>query len=285
MHYESQDVSWLLREKYNNEKSEAFFADYERLASGEPLAYVIGSIPFLNCNIYLDSKPLIPRPETEFWVEQAIVSIREHVAQGSPRQGPGEPWAGVRVLDLCAGSGAIGVAVAKAIPGAHVTFAELDPTHLPTIQKNLIYNLNNDDRMNTVNCEVSTDTAAKPFNRLKGFEIVVSDIFSNITGTFDFILTNPPYIDETAETVDRNVVEYEPHLALFGGVAGMEIIERIIDGARAKLAPQGQLWLEHEPFQSEAIAALAHTHGFSAQTFPDQYGTLRYSILTIAVPK
>ncbi len=252
MHYESQDVSWLLREKYNNEKSEAFFADCERLASGEPLAYVIGSIPFLNCNIYLDSKPLIPRPETEFWVEKAISAIKAAEASAS-----------IRVLDLCAGSGAIGVAVAKAIPEVHVSFAELDPVHLPTIKQNLQSN--------------GIDTSRHT--------VVASDLFHDVTGPFEIILSNPPYIDKAANTVEESVATHEPHLALFGGVAGMEIIERIIDGARAKLAPQGQLWLEHEPFQTEAIAALAHTHGFSAQTFPDQYGTLRYSILTIAVPK
>ncbi len=65
----SKDIAWLLQEKYGGEKSEAFFADCKRLALGEPLGYLIGHTPFLDCTIYLDSKPLIPRAETEFWTE------------------------------------------------------------------------------------------------------------------------------------------------------------------------------------------------------------------------
>jgi release factor glutamine methyltransferase len=257
----NKDQEWLLKEKYNGDKSAAFFADCERLASGEPLAYVIGAIPFLDCTIHLNSKPLIPRPETEFWVEKAINTIKS--AQGSPRQGLGEPWADIRVLDLCAGSGAIGVALAKAIPEAPVTFAELDPNHLPTIKINITGN-----GIDASRCEM-----------------IASDLFQAVTGTFDFILTNPPYIDAAAKTVDESVTAHEPHLALFGGLAGMEIIARIVEGARAKLALPGQLWIEHEPFQSDAIAILADAHGFSATTYPDQYGTHRYSVLTPVVPK
>ncbi|MFM2340312.1 MAG: peptide chain release factor N(5)-glutamine methyltransferase [Candidatus Parcubacteria bacterium] len=254
----NQEIEWLLREKYNGEKSEAFFADCARLEAGEPLAYIIGSIPFLDATIHLDSHPLIPRPETEYWVEKAITIIKNFSRRAVLREGP--PFGMIRVLDLCAGSGAIGVAVAKAIPGASVTFAEIDPTHLPTIKKNLTENT-------TIYSSIKYPT-------------VESDLFANIDGTFDFILTNPPYIDKAADTVEESVALHEPHLGLFGGADGMEIIERIMAGARASLAPQGQLWIEHEPFQCEAIAALAIAHQFSVTHHCDQYDTYRYSILT-----
>ena len=318
----NQEIDWLLAEKYHGKKTAGFFADCERLAAGEPLAYIIGHAPFLNCQIWLDSRPLIPRPETEFWVENAITELRKIISPTSQPAGGafstlyqatplrechssamvnnkygenlpnksasedttawplvkhpqrecserGHAESGARrrcpisVLDLCAGSGAIGVAVAKAVPNTHVTFAEIDPIHLPTIKKNYHENGLADDR----------------------HTIIASDLFAHVPGTFDFILTNPPYIDATANTVDATVVEHEPHLALFGGVAGMEIIGRIIAGARAKLAPPithhrgGQLWIEHEPFQAEAIARLAVTHGFSITHHPDQYDTVRYSVL------
>lgn len=261
----NQEADWLLREKYQGEKSAAFFADCARLEAGEPLAYVIGSIPFLNCTIYLDSRPLIPRPETEFWVENAINVIKS--AQGSPRQGLGEPWAEVRILDLCAGSGAVGVAVAKAIPNAHVTFAEIDPLHLPTITKNLTENT------------IIYDS--------ERHRIVESNLFAALLpeDQFDFILSNPPYIDAAAHTVDESVTAHEPHLALFGGTHGLELVAQIIAEAPCYLADHGQLWLEHEPFQAEAVRALAATNGFNAVTHPDQYATLRYSVLTKSVPK
>ena len=72
---ESQEIKWLLKEKYNGEKSDAFFADCKRLALGEPLAYVIGFTAFLDCKIWLDSFPLIPRPETEYMIE----AINEYI--------------------------------------------------------------------------------------------------------------------------------------------------------------------------------------------------------------
>jgi len=244
----SQEIEWLLKEKYRGQKTEEFFADCARLEAGEPLAYLIGSIPFLDCAIHLDSRPLIPRPETEYWVEKAINSIRESRQEN------------IRVLDLCAGSGAIGVAVAKAIPEALVTFAEIDADHLPTIQKNL--------RENTFMSE-----SVK-------YPVLASDLFSHITGPFDYILSNPPYIDPEAGTVDETVTAYEPHRALFGGIHGMEVITRIVKDTTHYLTPTGQLWIEHEPFQAEALRTIGDTYGYHVEQYEDHYGTVRYSVLT-----
>jgi release factor glutamine methyltransferase len=253
---ENQEIAWLLKEKYQGVKNADFEADCARLAAGEPLGYLVGHVPFLDCTIHLDSHPLIPRVETEFWVEKAIAAIIN-----SPGNLRGRT---PLILDLCAGSGAIGVAVAKAVPDAQVTFAEIDEAHLLTIEKNLSGNI------------------TEYPNRLGYYPVIESDIFSNVSERFDFILTNPPYIDASAETVDTNVAAHEPHLALFGGALGMEIIERIISKAEAYLTPTGQLWIEHEPAQVEAITTLAHTHGFSCVTHPDQYNTPRMSVLSMA---
>ncbi len=243
------DAERLLDEKYNGEKTAGFFADVARLEAGEPLAYVIGHIPFLSTTIHLDSHPLIPRPETEFWVEKAIEAIKSAT--------PKAP----RILDLCAGSGCIGVAVAKAIPEAHITFAELEPTHLPTIQKNLDINGIEPERSH----------------------ILQSDLFMNVSGTFDFILSNPPYIDATLDRTEPSVRNFEPAVALYGGEAGFEIIEQILSGARASLAPDsGQLWLEHEPEQALQLEQSTKTHGLSVTTHTDQYNVPRYSIITMA---
>ncbi len=264
----NQEIEWLLQEKYHGEKSDAFFADCARLEVGEPLAYIIGSIPFLDCQISLDSHPLIPRPETEYWVEQAITAIKAESSRKDLAQVRGlssnleSLGSSPKIIDLCAGSCAIGVAVAKGLPEAEVSFAEIDPTHLPTIKNNIAQNL-------SINRKVLGDQ----------YEIVQSDLFTDITGTFDFILTNPPYIDKAAGTVDASVVAHEPVLALFGGAAGMDIIARIVAGARAHLNDGGQLWIEHEPFQCDAITALAAEHHFAVTHHHDQYDTYRYSIM------
>lgn len=262
-----QDERWLLDEKYGGEKSKAFFADLERLHAGEPLAYLIGHAPFLGCQIYLDSRPLIPRPETEFWVEKAINKILQ-----GPTLNPDssrsdlEGGVDVRVLDLCAGSGAIGVAVAKHCPNANVTFVEIDPTHLPTIEKNLAQNL-------------SIDGKILDESQGKRFQIIQSDLFESVSGQYDFILSNPPYIDPALNRTESSVKAYEPHLALYGGPGGLDILNRLIETAPKYLTPKGQIWLEHEPEQDEAIRQSAEACGFRATTHPDQYGVERYSVL------
>jgi release factor glutamine methyltransferase len=253
----NQEIAWLLHEKYQGVENADFQADCDKLAAGVPLAYIIGQVPFLDCTIYLDSHPLIPRPETEYWVERVVTKIKKQITSNLSGSTP-------KILDLCAGSGAIGVAVAKAIPEASVTFIELDPAHLPTIKKNVI--------KNTIK-----------YNSEK-YQVQVSDLFAELSEDekFDYILTNPPYIDAEANTADDNVVEHEPHLALFGGEAGMELITRSITEARQHLTPTGQLWIEHEPAQVKAIETVAKIHDFSIITHPDQYGVPRFSVLSMA---
>ena len=243
----NQEEQWLLKEKHKGVESDAFRSDLTRLQAGEPLGYLIGSIPFLECTIHLDSHPLIPRVETEFWTEKAIDEIRS-MNLTTPL-----------ILDLCAGSGAIGVAVANAVPEAHVTFGEVDAAHLSTIGKNL--------NENGIDC-----------TRYKVFQ---SDLFENIEGAFDFILTNPPYIDPAIDRADSSVKMHEPHIALYGGTEGMECIEKIINQAPAHLNSGGQLWIEHEPEQSASIQDIASKAGFACSTHTDQYNAERYSILVL----
>jgi len=259
----TRDKKWLLEEKYGGRGSEAFATDCERLKSGEPLGYIIGYVPFLDCKIWLDSHPLIPRPETEYWTEKAIHKIRTlqqvgltYLLEISP---PTKKE--VRVMDLCAGSGCIGVSVAKAIPDARVDFVEIDPKHHKTIEKNL-----RENGIEKTRCQ-----------------IVGGNLFEEIStnSRYDFILTNPPYIDLELNQTDKSVKEHEPDKALYGGQGGVELIKKIIANAPAYLRPNGQLWIEHEPEQTEAIYNLSQQHGFKASARKDQYNIERYSTLVI----
>lgn len=251
----SQEMQWLLKEKYHGEKSEAFFADCRKLALGEPLAYLIGHAPFLGTTIHLDSRPLIPRPETEAWVAEAISVIKTQSANRIGIEGKNT----VAVLDLCAGSGCIGVAVAAALDTVRITFSEIDERHIPTISKN---------------CHSNSIAAERRV-------IHHTSLFDGITGTFDYILSNPPYIDAALNRVDPSVQEFEPHLALFGGAGGLDVICEIITTSPAHLAPGGQLWIEHEPEQVPAITDVAISLGYSITTHRDQYHTYRYSVLVL----
>ena len=94
-------------------------------------------------------------------------------------------------------------------------------------------------------------------------------------------MSNPSYIDASLKRTATSVIEYEPPLALYGGSGGMAIIEKIIIEAPHWLNPHGELWLEHEPEQTEAITSLALNYGFRCHTQTDQFGTLRYSQLVL----
>jgi release factor glutamine methyltransferase len=248
----SQEGVWLLKEKYQGQKTPAFLIDLARLEAGEPLAFIIGSIPFLNTIISLDSRPLIPRTETEFWVEKAIKEIQI-------KQNGTDP---INILDLCAGSGAIGVAVAKAIPNTRIDFIELDEKHLPTIKKNCELNKVAVERCRIFGGDLFTLTATTPLTK------------------YDFILSNPPYIDPILDRTENSVKNFEPALALYGGVNGMELIEKIIKESKQHLNQHGQLWLEHEPEQSKSIEAAA-TGTYKVITHKDQYGQARFSQLVL----
>mgnify|MGYP005613570291 FL=1 len=242
----TQEETWLLKDKYNGVPSAAFESDVARLRGGEPLAYIIGWVPFLNTRIFLDSHPLIPRPETEYWVAQACTEI--HTIENP------------RVLDLCAGSGCIGIAVLHNRTDAYVDFAEIDTHHHATIARNL--------------CENGIDVSRT--------HIIGGDLFTNITGRYDFILSNPPYIDPIIDRTTESVRTHEPATALYGGVDGFDIIARIIKEAPSFLNPNGTLIIEHEPEQSAAIRRAAPLAGFNAVVRKDQFCVERFSILRLS---
>ena len=121
----SQEVSWLVQEKYQGKETLEAKKDIERLKKGEHIDYVIGFVDFLGCRIDLFQKPLIPRPETEFWVQKAI---RELYADARKE---------ITCLDVFAGSGCIGVAILKHIKSTSVDFAEKDTQLLSQIEINI----------------------------------------------------------------------------------------------------------------------------------------------------
>src|SRR3989344_8156430 len=119
----SQDTKWLLQEKYNGVQSAAFLRDCERITAGEPLDYVIGFSRFLGCTIDLLERPLIPRTETEWWVEKILDRLRRPTSQS-------------RVLDMFAGSGCIGVALLKPLAGMRVDFIDVEAKCIRQVKKN-----------------------------------------------------------------------------------------------------------------------------------------------------
>ena len=269
------DLEYLIRDKYNGDSSLVTEEDKRRLASSEPLACVIGWIPFLGLKVYLDSHPLIPRPETEWWTEMMLESIHLRccgthsklhrtpcTAQSFARprlasehfQTPSES---IHVLDLCAGSGAIGLSVLREIPTAQVCFIEKEHPHLATIQKNIA--VNNLDPLRA--------------------SLFSGDLFENVPETqFDIIACNPPYIPST-RILEKSVTEFEPAEALYGGDDGLDLIRRIAQEAPAHLKAHGELWLEADIENIDEAKGLLLSHGARDAVIQDDlYGRPRLVI-------
>lgn len=180
----------------------------ERRAKAEPVAYITKSRDFFEDTFYVDERVLVPRPESEFVVETSL-RLLQHVEKPS-------------VLDICCGSGCIGLSFLRVHP-CELTLADISAEAL----------------------EVSKINAKRLFPSDPAINFVESDLFAEITGVFDLITANPPYLsaEDLAEFVD-GTLEFEPRNALFGGESGFEFTERLINEAKEHLKPGGFLVTE-----------------------------------------
>lgn len=199
------------------EKEENLFNKIvEEKLSGKPLAHIIGEAEFMGRLFSVGPTVLIPRPETEELVEEAIKNL------------PGVQPS--RILDLCSGSGCIAISLAFMFPAAEVIGGDISAQALEVARKN-----------------------ASNMNLVKRVKFIQSDLFENIEGEFDFIISNPPYIPtDIIETLSPEV-RNEPRLALDGGPDGLDIIRKIIANACAHLKAGGLLALEIGCAQSEKV--------------------------------
>ncbi|MBI4193175.1 MAG: peptide chain release factor N(5)-glutamine methyltransferase [Candidatus Colwellbacteria bacterium] len=240
------DIRFIIKDKYDGRRDARGLArDRARLARGEPLAYVIGWVPFLGCRIALSRRVLIPRSETEWWVQEVIRSL------------DGRRGAALNVLDLFAGSGCIGTAILKHLPRALVTFADVSESALE---------------------QSAANAHANGIARHR-YASHRSNIFSAFGGRrFDLILANPPYIPANGTSrVEHSVLKYEPRRALFGGADGLALIRRFVRTVGEHLADAGEVWMEFHPRQARSIEKLLREAGFGRSVFSkDQYGRLRY---------
>ena len=201
----------------------------DRHLAGEPVAYLIGEWEFYGLPLDISRDVLIPRPDTEVLAGQAIEYI----------QTLGE----CRVLDLCAGSGCIGLAVASQAPQARVVLGEYSDAALKICRQNI--------RRNGLTGRVvpmQADAREKPERAL---------------GEFQCIVSNPPYIPRAdLETLDASVKDYEPHLALDGGEDGLDFYQTISGKWKEALAPGGRLYFEVGIGQADTVLRIMRAQGF-----------------------
>ena len=201
----------------------------DRHLAGEPVAYLIGEWEFYGLSLDISPDVLIPRPDTEVLAGQAIEYIRTL----------GE----CRVLDLCAGSGCIGLAVATQAPQARVVLGEYSDAALKICRQNI--------RRNGLTGRVvpmQADAREKPERSL---------------GEFQCIVSNPPYIPRAdIETLDASVKDYEPHLALDGGEDGLDFYQTISGKWKDALVPGGRLYFEVGIGQADSVLRIMRAQGF-----------------------
>ena len=201
----------------------------ERHLGGEPVAYLIGEWEFYGLPLDISPDVLIPRPDTEVLVEQALAYL----------QTAGE----CRVLDLCAGSGCIGLALAAHAPTVRVVLGEYSDAALKICRQNI--------RRNGLSgrvVPVQVDALARPERAL---------------GEFRCIVSNPPYIPRAdIKTLDGSVKDYEPHMALDGGEDGLDFYRSIVEKWKDALIPGGRLYFEVGIGQADDVLRIMRKEGF-----------------------
>ena len=209
---------------------------FRRCKEGEPVQYVVGNTEFYGRNFKLTDNVLIPRQETELVCEQALKQIRD----------------GQKVLDLCCGSGVLGITVALQ-KKAKVTLADVSEKALDVARKN------------------AHDNKAR-------VKFVRSDMFRRIKGKFDVIICNPPYVEsDVIETLDDSVKKYEPHLALDGGKDGLRFYRILALQAHEHLTDNGVMVLEIGYNQGQTVPELLGVR-YDTQVIKDYGGNDRIVI-------
>jgi len=228
----------------------------QRRGAGEPLQQVLGEAPFRHLSIGVCPDVLIPRPETEGLVELVL----EHLSsQGPDRNGAIGSLASI--LDIGTGSGCIALALASEYPEVAVTATDLSPEALSVAREN-----------------------AEKLGLLDRIEFIESDGFDALAGrTFDVIVSNPPYVPSAMmRLVEDQVLAHEPRLALDGGLDGLDLFRRILDGTIDHLHENGALFVELDECNAPQAADLAVQLNRYAQVVvkADLSGRDRYVVAT-----
>lgn len=218
---------------------EKFWQFIERKKQGEPVAYITGESNFCGLTLRSDARALAPRPETEE-LTQYCANLFERGADPA-------------VLDLCTGSGCIALALAAKFPKGRITAVDLSEDALRLAAEN-----------------------ARLTKLQERVQFLQSDLFENVSGTFDLIVSNPPYIPTADIAALSAEVHKEPRLALDGGADGLDIIRRIASVAADYLNPHGTLALEIGAGEAPAVCALFDGHRWEGGVKKDFAGVDRF---------
>jgi len=199
-----------------------------RAELGEPIQYIIGHVDFRGLEIHCDPRALIPRPETELLVDAVLSSISNQQSS-------------IDIVDVCTGTGCIGLALASELPNATVTAVDISPDALALAKEN-----------------------AGRLGLSERFQCLENNLLEGIEeALFDVVVSNPPYIFSNVwKTLDPCVRDHEPQLALDGGEDGMDLIRPLVEQAARVLKPGGGLFIEMGYDQGPAVFQTLENSGF-----------------------
>lgn len=216
-----------------------------RMLNEEPFQYILGETEFFGLTLFCSPAALIPRPETEELVQSILNSV--------------DTKASLKIVDLCTGSGCIGLGLASNLPNATVTITDISNEALELAKKSAAYNKVD---IEILRHDVLSDTAFDLFDR----------------GSLDFIVSNPPYIPyQDKEQMKPHVLKYEPHIALFvENDNPLEFYVKISENARKLLKPKGQLFFELNPdFSNDLVKILGEMGFVNIELMKDLQGRYR----------
>ncbi|RPJ05268.1 MAG: peptide chain release factor N(5)-glutamine methyltransferase [Spirochaetaceae bacterium] len=215
----------MFQEEISDEEHSRILALLCRRGSGEPVSYIRNTKEFYGIDFFVDNRVLVPRPDTE-----TLVNAARDFCRASPKR--------KRILDMCTGSGCVAIALAQLFPDCEISGSDASPGAGEVFKKN------------------SRQILGKelPFIR--------SDLFSGISGKYDCIVSNPPYLT-CAETDDMKKIGWpEPAMALDGGLDGTDILSQIISQSAGFLEKKGRLILEAAPGQMKKLYAILANQGY-----------------------
>ncbi len=236
------------RDLYASEEIDEKMQDYVRRAlADEPLPYILGEWDFYGMTLSVTRDVLIPRDDTLAVTELAIK--RALFLQQDPR-----------ILDLCTGSGCIGLAIAKRVKDARVTLGDISQGALRVAKRNI-----QEQRLQ---------------GRVSCLAIDVKKPASGFLGKFDLIVANPPYVTSAEmERLPDSVRNYEPHLALDGGTDGLDYYRAIVENFTPALQDGGYLCFEFGMGQENAVAQILYRHGYEIIEFKKDTGDITRAVL------
>lgn len=231
------------QESVDLKRAETYRSAIERRCQLEPVAYILGKKEFMGLDFFVNGHVLIPRPDTEPMVEYLL----EYLQVNYPK--------GAKILDLCTGSGAIGITIKNYFKQGIVSLSDFSAEALAVAKIN------------------ASQLASGDLTLYEG------DLFAALPQgeTFDVIVSNPPYISQAdMKLLARDIIEYEPHMALDGGESGLDFYQRIISEAHLFLEKNGLLALEIGDDQIDAVSDLLKNNGYEEiQTIRDLGGHMR----------